>query len=257
MAQWDAKAYLRFADERTQPASDLAARIKVACPMRIIDLGCGPGNSTEILHTRWPEAEIFGLDQSPEMIAAASKSYPNGKWELADISTWTAESPFDIVFSNAALHWVPDHARLFPHLFAQVAPGGVLAVQIPAHHSSTAHQMILQVAEDPVWRHLMDAARSAMTKESPAFYYNILQPLASHLEIWETEYYHIMNGPEAIVDWFRATGLRPYLSALEDEEQRLSFEAKLLERFSRSYARQRDNRVLFPFRRLFVIAYQT
>ncbi len=256
MTAWDAEAYLRYADERTQPASDLAARIKVASPKRIIDLGCGPGNSTEVLRLRWPEAEMIGLDQSEEMIAAASKSYPHGKWVLKDLSTWTGEPPFDLVFSNAALQWVPNHDRLFPHLFAQVATGGALAVQMPAHHGSAAHQVILEVADDPAWSHLMSAPRSAMTRESPAFYYDVLQPLASRLEIWVTEYYHIMNGPEAMVEWFRGTGLRPFLSALETEGQKLSFEAKLLEGFSRFYPRQRDSRILFPFRRLFIVAYK-
>jgi trans-aconitate 2-methyltransferase len=167
-----------------------------------------------------------------------------------------AETPFDIVFSNAALQWVPDHGQLFPRLFARVAPGGALAVQMPAHHGSAAHRTILEVADDPTWSHLMSGPRSAMTREPPAFYYDVLQPLASHIEIWVTEYFHIMEGPEAMVEWFRGTGLRPFLAALETEEQKLSFEAKLLAGFSRSYPRQKDNRMLFPFRRLFIVAYK-
>jgi trans-aconitate 2-methyltransferase len=257
MEGWDPQTYLRFAEERTQPAKDLAARIRVASPGRVVDLGCGPGNSTGILHARWPQAKIAGIDQSPEMIEAASRSYPDGRWVLGDIATWTAESPCDVVFSNAALQWVPDHARLIPRLFSQVAPGGVLAFQVPALHDSPHHQTILRVAEDPAWRHLMDGPKNVMTRETPAFYYDLLRPLASHLEMWETIYYHVLDGPEVIVHWFfRGTGLRPFLAALETDAQRASFEEKLLDEFTRSHPRRTDGRVLFAFRRLFVAAYR-
>lgn len=256
MPKWDSKTYLQFASERTQPAVDLVARIEVAHPKRIIDLGCGPGNSTAILQRRWADAEVIGLDSSPEMIAAATESNPKGKWVLADVGTWSADAPCDIVFSNAALHWLPDHARLFPHLLGQVTRGGALAVQMPAHHRSPVHQVMLEVADDPAWRHLMDGPRNAMTREPPDFYYSVLQPLATRLSIWETEYYHILDGPGAILEWFRGTGLRPFLAALENEEQRRLFEERLLAGYTRNYRRQRDGRVLFPFRRLFIIAYK-
>lgn len=256
MPTWDADLYLRFANERTQPSLDLIARIGLAHPQRIVDLGCGPGNSTEKLRQRWPDAEITGLDNSAAMIAAATKSYPNEKWALADISTWTTEVPYDLVFSNAALQWVTDHARLFPHLFAQVAAGGALAVQMPAHADSPLRLVVDEVADDPEWRHLMDAPRNALTFASPSFYYDALQPDASRVELWETSYYHIVESPRAIVEWFRGTGLRPYLEALETEEQRQRFEQLLLAGYTQAYPRQRDGRVLFPFRRLFVLAYR-
>src|SRR5208283_5869194 len=136
MPKWDAEQYLRFADERTQPSVDLAARIAIPDPGRIIDLGCGPGNSTAVLRRRWPKADITGLDSSADMIAAVSRSYPDHKWLIGDIATWKTGIAFDLVFSNAALQWVPRHAILFPHLFAQVASGGALAVQMPAHTES-------------------------------------------------------------------------------------------------------------------------
>ncbi len=256
MPSWDADQYLRFAGERTQPARDLAARIALSEPRRIIDLGCGPGNSTAILRQRWPAAQITGLDNSREMIAAASGSYPEGKWILSDAATWTAEIPFDIVFSNAALQWLPKHAALFPHLFLQVADGGALAVQMPAHFNSPLHREILETAGDPRWKHLMQSAANALTKESPSFYYNLLEPLASRLELWETEYYHIMETPQDMLEWFRGTGLRPFLSALETEAEKRSFEEILLQRYIRSYPPQNDGRILFPFRRLFIIAYK-
>ncbi len=256
MPNWDADLYLQFANERTQPSLDLIARINVSDPVRIIDLGCGPGNSTEMLRKRWSQADIIGLDSSTEMIAAAAKSYPAEKWLLADAALWTADAPFDIVFSNAALQWLPNHAILFPHLFAQVTPGGVLAVQSPAHYQSPMHKVTLEVANDPSWCHLMDAARNALTKEMPSFYYDVLQPLVTHLDIWETEYYHIMNSPQSIVNWFRGTGLRPFLEALETDAQRRIFEQMLLDGYTRAYPRQKDDRVLFPFRRLFIVAYR-
>lgn len=254
MSKWDASHYLKFGDERTQPARDLAGRIEIDGPRRIIDLGCGPGNSTAVLRQRWPEAEIIGLDSSEEMLEAASRTHREGCWLWGDAGSWSAEPPFDIVFSNAALHWVPDHSRLFPHLLAQVAPGGILAVQMPAHHRSHAHRIIREVADDPRWRHLMNRAREAMTSETPGFYYDLLQPLTARLTLWETDYYHVLENPRAIVEWFRATGLRPYLDALEDEQQKLRFEERLIEAFDECYPRRRDGRLLFPFPRLFLLA---
>lgn len=257
MPTWDAKLYLQFANERTQPALDLMTRINnIAEPKRIVDLGCGPGNSTAILRQRWPEANLIGLDNSVEMIEAASKTYPEGKWLLADAATWVTDSPLDIVFSNAALQWVPDHANLFPHLMKQLAPTGVLAVQIPAHYQSPLHQVTLKVAENPLWRQRMEAARNALTKESPSFYYDVLQPFASRIDIWETEYFHNMDGPEAILNWFRGTGLRPFLEALETEAEKQEFEHRMLDGYTQAYPRQKDGRVLFPFRRLFITAYR-
>ena len=256
MTDWNAEQYLKFADERGRPSLDLVARIAVSRPERIIDLGCGPGNSTAVLRRQWPQAEITGLDNSEDMIAAARESHPEGIWILADAATWTAEVPFDIVYSNAALQWLPDHESLFPHLFSWVAPGGALAVQIPAHFNSVLHKEIVEVAKNAEWLHLMDAPLNVMTKKPPSFYYNLLQPLAARLEIWETEYYHVMESPRAIIEWFRGTGLRPYLEALESEGQRQRFVDMLLERYRRSYPRQNDGRILFPFRRLFIIAYR-
>jgi trans-aconitate 2-methyltransferase len=247
---------MQFANERTQPTVDLIARIRLASPARIIDLGCGPGNSTAVLRQKWPQADLIGLDSSADMLAAARQAYPAEQWLLADAATWQADRPFELVFSNAALQWLPDHARLFPQLFAQVAPGGALAVQMPAHYQSPLHHVTLEVAQDSAWRHLMDGPGRALTRETPAFYYAVLQPLAAQLDIWETEYYHVVDSPQAIVTWFRGTGLRPFLEALETDEQRQRFEQLVLEGYTRAYPRQADGRVLFPFRRLFMVAYR-
>lgn len=256
MSGWDAELYLKFSNERTKPSRDLAARVEVDDPDRIIDLGCGPGNSTAVLRQRWPKARITGVDNSPEMIAAASGSYPDEEWIIGDIASWRAETPFDVVFSNAALQWVPGHAALIPLLFSQVAPGGALAVQIPAHLDSALHREIVETAHDPSWRRLMGPALNAMTGGPPSFYYDLLQPLAGRIDIWQTEYFHVVESHRAMVEWFRGTSLRSYLSALENGEQRQRFEDLLMERYARAFHPQIDGRILFPFRRLFIIAYR-
>jgi trans-aconitate 2-methyltransferase len=256
MPTWDANLYLRFGSERTQPAMDLVRRVELAEPRRVIDLGCGPGNSSALLRQRWPEAEVIGLDSSPEMLAAAAQSHPQGTWVQGDAAAWTAESPFDLVFSNAALQWVPDHAAVLPHLFRQVGPGGALAVQMPVHFQSPVHQHILRLADEPAWRDRLHAAKSAIAVGRSGFYYDLLQPAAARMDLWETEYIHIMQGPEAIVEWIRGTGLRPYLEALADDGERGQFLDKLLAGVTKDYPRQKDGRVLFPFRRLFIVAYR-
>lgn len=256
MPSWDPNLYLQFGSERTQPSLDLIARINVPDPKRIIDLGCGPGNSTQALRQRWPEADITGLDSSPDMIAAAKKAYPDGKWTLADAGTWAADSPYDIVYSNAMLQWIPDHARLFPHLLDQVAAGGALAVQVPAHYHSPLNQVMRDAARDPAWVERMQGPLNALTREPPAFYYDVLQPRAGRVDIWETEYNHVMDGPQAILDWFRGTGMRPFLDALETEAERQRFEQLVLEGYTKAYPKRVDGRILFPFRRLFMVAYQ-
>lgn len=256
MPTWDPNLYLQFVNERTRPALDLITHVNAVRPTRIIDLGCGPGNSTALLRQRWPEANITGLDNSEEMIAAAARAYPTEKWVLGDAASWTADCPLDVIFSNAALQWLPDHAVLFPHLLAQLTPTGVLAVQMPSHYESALHQVVLEVADAVSWRHRMESSRVALSKEPPSIYYDILQPLTSHVDMWETEYFHIVNGPQAIVDWFRGTGLRPFLEALETEEQKQDFEQRVLDGYAQAYPPQKDGRVLFPFRRLFIVAYK-
>ncbi len=256
MPAWDADLYLRYADERTRPSIDLAGSVRVDRPRRIIDLGCGPGNSTRVLADRWPHADLVGLDSSPEMIAAAKSAMLNAKFVLGDVRTWMPDAPFDVVFSNAVFQWVPDHAALFPRLFGMVAPGGALAVQMPTHFYSPVHRLMLEISDRPEWRERLAEARGALKVEKAEFYYDLLQPLASRLDLWETEYHHVLDGPEAIVSWIRGTGMRPFLAAL-DEAGRGRFEELLLEGVAKAYPRRAGGRVLFGFRRLFVVAYST
>lgn len=256
MPNWDADQYLKFAGERTQPVFDLLHRVHLEDPRRIADLGCGPGNSTEVLRRRWPDALLIGVDSSPEMIAKAQQTRPDGAWLVANAANWQPEEPFDLIFSNAMLHWLPHHDQVCRHLLNLLAPGGALAVQVPAHYNSPLHREILEVSRYPTWNDRMDRARHALTNEPPEFYYDLLAPLVSRLNLWETTYHHVLVGPEGVLEWFRGTGLRPFLEALTTEEERRQFEAMLLERYAVSYPRRASGLVLFPFRRLFFVAYR-
>ncbi len=256
MPTWDADLYLRFGNERTQPAIDLLARVALDRPARIIDLGCGPGNSTALLRQRWPGAAIAGFDNSPEMIAAATRDHPDGDWQLGDIASWTAAEPYDLVFSNATLQWLPDHATLYPRLFAQVAPGGAFAVQIPVFHTTALQRVLLALADEPAWRERLRPATRALVAESPGFYYDALVERASHIDLWETEYQHVLADADATVEWISGTRLRPYLEALGNEDERQQFLARLRAGVAEIYRPQRDGRVIFPFRRLFLVAYR-
>ncbi len=258
MPDWNPAQYLQFAEERTRPCRDLAARIAVDSPRRIVDLGCGPGNSTQVLAERWPNAEITGLDSSDEMIAAAGRDWPDRRWISADIAEWAAgdQANYDMVFSNAALQWVPEHSTVFPKLMARVAPGGALAVQMPSNFDAPAHRIARELVASSAWGHRFpsDVVRE-WHAHTAAFYYDLLAPLAARVDLWEAEYLHVMSGPEAIVEWYKGTGLRPYLSALRSDTEREQFVAEYLTGIRTAYLCRPDGRVLFPFRRLFVIAY--
>jgi trans-aconitate 2-methyltransferase len=256
MPTWNAEQYLRFADERTRPCRDLTQAIALEAPRRIVDLGCGPGNSTAVLAARWPEAEVVGLDSSEAMIAAARREAPRGTWVLGDIASWTSATPFEIVFSNAALQWVPDHATTFSRLFAQVARGGALAVQMPCNPDAEAHEAMRLIAARPTWRPYFSAGVREWHVHPSAFYYDALAPPAARLDLWETEYLHVMPNPLAIVEWYRGTGLRPFLDPLPNEATRRRFLDEYLEAITAAYPVRPDGRVLLPFRRLFVIAYR-
>jgi len=252
---WDAGLYLLHGTQRTQAAIDLAARVQLAAPRRIVDLGCGPGNSTAVLRARWPDAGIIGIDQSEEMLAEARRTYPARDWLQSDIAAW-AGGPYDLVYSNAALQWVHGHSHLIPHLLEQVAEGGALAVQMPAHFTSPLHLRMRQIALDERWRDRMGSAINALVEEPPAFYYDLLSPRCSHLEMWETEYIHVMDSTASILEFIRGTGLRPYLEALANDADGERYMRLLADAVMHDYPRRTNGKVLFPFRRLFFIAYR-
>jgi trans-aconitate 2-methyltransferase len=252
MAEWNPQQYLKFADERTRPAADLLARVPLQAPAVAVDLGCGPGNSTELLARRWPEARLTGVDNSASMLARAGQDHPDWTWELADIGQWAPKAPVDLIFANAALHWVPDHPALLPRLFGHVAKGGALAVQMPRNFDAPSHALMREVAADPRWHDRLKAAARHPVAE-PARYYDLLAPLARRIDLWESEYMHVLDGVPAILEWVRGTGLRPYLDPLDKAEQAL-FTERYLAALAKAYRPAADGKVLFPFRRLFLVA---
>jgi trans-aconitate 2-methyltransferase len=254
---WDPGQYLKFRDERTRPSIDLASRILLDSPASILDVGCGPGNSTEVLHERWPAARITGLDSSPEMIAKARQSHDWGEWVCADAAALGDDADRntrDLVFSNATLQWIPDHERLVPRLFGLVKPGGALAVQVPANAGSPLHRSLLRTADDPRWSRFTAGSASRLVYHEPSFYHGLLCGLAGHVEIWETIYHHEMADHRALVEWYKGTGMRPCLERLPDEPSRRDFEDAVLEGCRAEYPVQPNGRVLYPFRRLFFVA---
>jgi trans-aconitate 2-methyltransferase len=258
MSTWNAAQYLRFGDERTRPCRDLAGRVEVAAPARVIDLGCGPGNSTAVLRERWPAAEVTGLDSSAEMLETARRDGTVATWVQSDIARWAAEEGerFDVVFSNAALQWVPDHAALFPRLLGRVAAGGALAVQLPAYSEQPGQRLIREIARSARWRARFTEEPVDWRAESVGFYYDVLAQRAARLELWETVYVHVVDGPQAVVEWYRGSGLRPFLNVLATEAERAAFVQEYLEALTPHYSAQADGRVLFPFQRLFLVAYR-
>lgn len=258
MPGWDAKLYLKFAGQRGRPAADLVAQIELDDPHRMIDLGCGTGTSTEQLHRRWPGAEIRGLDSSPEMLAQARANHPDWKWIHSSVESWSPEDRFDLIFSNACLHWIGDHGKLFPQLFGHLAPGGALAVQMPNSYHLPAHRLMVEVASDPQapWVRELAGAAETYSVETPAFYYDSLRKLAKKLNIWQTEYLQIVDGPEAVLDWVRSTAMRRFTERLPDDQQRKEFERRCLERFRKAYPSDDQGKTTFPYLRMFIIAYR-
>jgi len=250
---WDPAKYLEFAGPRLQPALDLLSRVPLAAPAVVYDLGCGAGNVTRFLTERWPSASVTGVDGSAAMLARARAAAPTVTWQQADLGTWRPPRPADLFYSNAALHWLDDHLRLFPRLMTELAGGGVLAVQMPRNHGAPSHTEMLAAAEAGPWQERLRPLLRARPVAGPAFYYDVLAPHASHLDIWETEYLHVLDGANPVVEWTRGSALKPLLDGLE-EPDRAGFLADYSARVARAYPPRPDGRTLFPFRRLFIIA---
>ncbi len=256
MAAWDPARYLQFERERTLPCRDLVARLEGGPYRRIVDLGCGTGTSTAVLRARWPDAAVTGVDSSAPMLERARASDPAVRWIEADLRRWTPDAPFDLVFSNAALQWLPDHATLFPRLFEAVAPGGAFAAQMPANDGAPYLRAMARLRARPEWRRYRPEAGSEIGIESAEFYYDLLAPRAQRVELWETRYLHDLPGPDAIVAWTTGTGLRPWLASLPDDAHRERFLGQYAAEIARRYPSSAGGRVLFPFVRRFVIAYR-
>lgn len=250
---WHAKQYVLFENERTRPVRDLLAAVPATDARVAVDLGCGPGNSTETLAARLPGAQISGLDSSPDMIDAARQRLPQYRFEVADITTWDAPGPYDVILANAVLQWVPDHERLLPSLVAKLAPGGSLAVQMPDNLDEPAHRLLREIAANGPWAHKLKGAERTL-RHGADWYYALLAPLCARVDVWRTVYHHpLAGGADAVLEWFKGSALRPFLAELDDGEQS-AFLQRYRDAIALAYPALADGTVLLPFPRLFIVA---
>ncbi|BDU76225.1 methyltransferase domain-containing protein [Mesoterricola sediminis] len=250
---WNPDSYLRFAEPRLRPALDLLARADLTDPGVIVDLGCGTGHLTRRLAERWPQARVTGVDSSAAMLGKAAEGGPGPEWVLADLATWQPAAPVDLLVSNAALQWLPDHGTLLKRLMGHLAPGGVLAVQMPDNYEASSHVRVAEAAALGPWAPRLAHLHGPRPVASRFFYYEVLSPLAAEVDIWGTEYLHVLEGADPVMNWVRGTSLRPYLDALEGAE-RAAFEAQVTWRLASAYPQRPDGTTLFPFKRLFLVA---
>ncbi|RYX97730.1 MAG: trans-aconitate 2-methyltransferase [Comamonadaceae bacterium] len=260
MNDWNPALYSRFEDQRTRPASELLGRVPLPDARRVVDLGCGPGNSTELLVKRFPGAQVLGTDNSPSMLDSARKRLPGVAFELGDIASWqpaSADAAPDLIYANASLQWVPDHDTLIPRLFSMLATGGVLAVQLPDNRDEPTHRAMRDVAQlTPFAEHIGDVGKLRTAVLPVQAYYDLLAPGALQVDVWHTVYQHPMASPAAIVDWVSATGLKPFVESLPagDEGLRAAYLAEYEKRIAADYSLRADGQRLLAFPRMFIVA---
>ena len=249
---WNPELYLRFNQERTQPALDLLNRIATAAPRKVLDVGCGPGNSTQILVQRWPAADVLGIDNSVAMIAKAQADYPQGNWTVMDALHLNYVNEFDVIFSNAVIHWLPDHKTLLQTLLEALTDNGVLAIQMPLYHEMPVYSLVETLYHNRFPESAFDSSR-AFNFHSADYYYDILAWLSCRFSLWETSYLHVMNTHQQILEMIQSAGLKPYLDEIASGPQRVAFAQEVLQHLPTLYKSQRDGKVLFPFKRLFLL----
>lgn len=257
---WEPAQYLKYSNERLRPALDLLARVSVAAPHTVIDLGCGAGNVTAVLAQRWSQARIVGVDNSAAMLARARSATiapERVAWIEADLATYAPEAPADVIYSNAALHWLDDHSTLFPRIFASVAEGGTLAVQMPDQFAAPSHVALAETAASARWRDRLGSVMRRAPVAPAAAYFRLLAPHAQHVDAWTTEYLHVLpasrDGEHPVVAWTKGSALTPFLAMLDADAQR-AFLVDYTTRIEAAYPALPDGRVLFPFRRVFMVA---
>lgn len=254
MFSWNSNQYLKFEAERTQPAIDLVNRINISNPRNIIDIGCGPGNSTEVLQKRFPNSKIIGIDSSEEMISKAKSQYNDIEFICCDVrDLFCREEKYDVVFSNACIQWIPNHNELLKNLMNLLNYNGVLAVQIPYNHNEPIHKIISEVTHSTKWADCFENPREQYVFDFSEYYYDLLVDISREFDIWQTTYFHKMKSHNDILEWYRGTGLRPYLELL-DENQKADFENDILEKVKQYYSRQSNGDIIFKFPRLFFTA---
>ena len=256
MSNWNPDQYLKFARQRTQPSIDLAAKVTAENPTSVIDIGCGPGNSTRVLLERWPNARVSGLDSSPEMIKKAKADLPDIEWITGDAGTFTFENEYDVVFSNAAIQWMQGHEALVPRLYGIVKSGGALAVQIPADQGSPIRRSLLSVSAQEKWSKYTSGRERLMNYRTAEYYYDILAGIGGRFDVWETVYYHVLDSHKDLIEWYKGTALRPFLEKMPDDAIRKEFEDEILDGCKDQYEIRNDGKVLYPFRRIFFVAYK-
>jgi trans-aconitate 2-methyltransferase len=250
---WSAKQYTLFEQQRTRPVRDLVAAIDTRNVRLAVDLGCGPGNSTEVLAERFPGALVSGLDSSADMLDDARKRLPALEFVRADIAEWVAHAPVDVILANASLQWLPDHATLYPRLVEQLAPGGTLAVQTPDNLDEPSHRLARQVAAEGPWAHKIGNVKHP-DRHAPSYYYELLADHCRSVDVWRTTYLHpLEGGHQAVVEWFKGSALRPYLQKLEEGEQ-VAFLDAYLKLIQVAYPALPNGTVLLPFPRVFIVA---
>jgi len=260
MSDWNARQYLKFEDDRTRAARDLLAQVPLVAPRRIVDIGCGPGNSTELLAQRFPDAQVSGVDSSPAMLVQARERLPGCDFREADIAAWAAPADTDLLFANAVLQWVPDHIGVMQRLIGALPKGGVLAAQLPDNTQEPSHVLMREVARRAGWsepyrQRLARVAAARVDLPPPGIYYDRLRPQCSRLDVWHIVYNHVLDGAEAIAEWFSGSGLRPFLDVFAgDDAGRAAFRAAYVEALAAAYPARIDGKVLLRFPRLFIVA---
>ncbi|WP_114906587.1 trans-aconitate 2-methyltransferase [Ornithinimicrobium murale] len=255
-ATWDPGQYLRYADERGRPFVDLVSQVSTEA-RTVVDLGCGPGQLTPVLRQRWPEAQISGLDSSPEMIARAQEANtdPLASYAVADAVHWAPDQPVDVLVSNAMLQWVPGHADLLVPWSEHIAPGGTLAFQLPGNFGAPSHRLLWEIAGRSAYEPFTADLGPRAAALDPADYLALLSRPGWQVDAWETTYLHVLPGEDPVFEWISGTGARPVLQALPDDV-RPQFEADYKAALREAYPRQEVGTVL-PFRRIFVAARRT
>jgi trans-aconitate 2-methyltransferase len=250
---WDPQQYLKFSGHRLRPAVDLLMRIPDFPVRSVADLGAGAGNVSKLLKERWPQATVTGVEGSAEMVAAGRKAAPEIEWMQQDLASWRPAQTYDLIYANAALHWLRDHNALFPALMQRVAPGGILAVQMPRNFLAPSHVLIGETALNGPWRSKVEHLVTPPPVAEPGFYHARLAPLSDSIDIWETEYLQVLEGENPVKEWTKGTWLTRYLDLLQGDEK-AAFEAAYGERVAMAYPKNGSGQTLFPFRRLFMVA---
>jgi trans-aconitate 2-methyltransferase len=255
MPSWDPAIYERYKAYRDRPALDLLLQIPSdLAPRQIWDLGCGTGEHAAVLAARHPAATVRGLDSSADMLAVARRRETRVEWVQADVAAFDPPVAPDLIFTNAALQWVPGHETLFPRLAASLAEGGVLACQMPMAWGAAWHLALRETAAEPAWAAKLGTLRGVRPVAEPEAYYDWLAPICPFVDIWRTTYLHVLEGEDPVVDWMMGTGLRPYLDALDDPAERAAFVDAYRDRVGRLIPARPDGRTMFPFPRLFILA---